>query len=172
MILQGGSDIWQSRIALDGGGKCEWKLSTVRIDLRLTDNTSLTKGKDITSTSYVFAFDDEFYSGGGLPGRKKDVHGDLNIKTDFFPMVYINHLSNERDVELFGGNVKNKKWSRHYRVYNTKKIIIEPSLHANKLVVLESPLSPPGKTTATYPDGSKDEVSGTIPDYEKLLLMK
>ncbi|EPN2807496.1 hypothetical protein ACTWOG_005255, partial [Serratia marcescens] len=81
---------------------------TVRVDLRLADNTSLTKGKGITSTSYVFAFDDEFYSGGGLPGRKKDVHGDLNIKTDFFPMVYINHLFNERDVELFGGNVKNK----------------------------------------------------------------
>lgn len=171
MIQQGNGGIWQRRIALDGGGKCKWKLSTVRIDLKLNRNIPLTKGKDPTSVSYVFAFDDEFYSGGGMPGQRKDVHGNLTIKTDFFPMVFINHAFNETDIDMFGGNVRKLQWSRHYRVYETHEIVITPVLHINKVVTLESPLTPPGKVTVTYPDGSQESVSGIIPDYKKLLSM-
>lgn len=88
--------VWQSKIALDGGGKCEWKLSTVRIGIQLMKNIPLTQGKNPNSVSYVFAFDEEFYSGGGLPGQKKEVQGNLEIKTDLFPMVYINHAFTRR----------------------------------------------------------------------------
>ncbi len=174
MTQQGRGDIWEARIALDGGGRCEWKLSTVRVDLQLINNTSLTKGKDITSTSYVFAFDDEFYSGGGLPGLKKDVRGNLNINTDFFPMIYINHTFNETYIEMFGGSVKNEKWSRHYRVYNTKNIIIEPTLHIQQVVKLESSKNKdePANMTIIYPDGKIAHERTIIPDYEKLLSMK
>jgi len=171
MIQQGNGDIWQRRIALDGGGKCEWKLSTIRIDMKLNRNIPLTQGKDPTSVSYVFAFDDEFYSGGGMPGQRKEVQGNLEIKTDFFPMVFINHAFNETDIDMFGGNVRKLQWSRHYRVYDTQKIVITPVLHINKVVTLESPVTPPGKVTVTYPDGSKESVSGIIPDYKKLLSM-
>ncbi|WP_145599060.1 hypothetical protein [Yersinia alsatica] len=174
MIRQGGSDIWQRRIAFDGGGKCEWKLSTVRVDLQLINNTSLTKEKDITSTSYVFAFDDEFYNGGGLPGLKKDVRGNFNINTDFFPMIYINHTFKETYIEMFGGNVKNEKWSRHYRVYNTKNIIIEPTLHIQQVVKIENSKNKiqPANMTIIYPDGTIGHERTRVPDYEKLLSMK
>ena len=165
------TNLWQRDIALDGGGKCEWKLSTIRIDMKLTRNIPLTQGKDPTSVSYVFAFDDEFYSGGGMPGQRKEVQGNLEIKTDFFPMVFINHAFNETDIDMFGGNVRKLQWSRHYRVYDTQKIVITPVLHINKVVTLESPVTPPGKVTVTYPDGSKESVSGIIPDYKKLLSM-
>ncbi|HGI5917992.1 TPA: hypothetical protein ACJTDP_001701 [Yersinia enterocolitica] len=172
MTQQGRGDIWEARIALDGGGKCEWQLSTVRVDIRLVANTPLTEGKNITSASYVFGFDDDAYSGGGGVGRKRDAYGDLHLKTDFFPMIFINHVFNEMDIDMFGGNTDYEKWSRYYRIYNGKKIFIEPNLHINKIVVLESPVSPPGNITATYPDGSKEEIPHINPDYEKLLSMK
>lgn len=165
------TNLWQRQISLNGGGKCQWKLSTVRVDMKLIRNTPLTQGKNPTSVSYVFAFDDEFYSGGGMPGQRKEVHGNLEIKTDFFPMVYINHAFNEIDIDMFGGNVRKTEWSRHYRVHDTQKIVITPVLHASKVVTLESPPTPPGKVTVTYPDGSKESVSGIIPDYAKLLSM-
>ena len=171
MKRQDENHVWQSKIALDGGGKCEWKLSTVRIDIQLMKNIPLTQGKNPNSVSYVFAFDDEFYSGGGLPGQKKEVQGNLEIKTDLFPMVYINHAFNETDIDMFGGNVRKTQWSRHFRVHNTQEITIAPVLHINNVVVLESPVTRPGKVTVTYPDGSTESISGIIPDYKKLLSM-
>ncbi len=134
-------------------------------------NIPLTQGKNPNSVSYVFAFDDEFYSGGGLPGQKKEVQGNLEIKTDLFPMVYINHAFNETDIDMFGGNVRKTQWSRHFRVHNTQEITIAPVLHINNIVVLESPVTRPGKVTVTYPDGSTESISGIIPDYKKLLSM-
>ncbi|MEL2242844.1 hypothetical protein PAS25_17835 [Leclercia adecarboxylata] len=83
MIKQKNSDIWQHRFALNGGGKCEWKLSTVRVDMKLMRNTPLTQGKNPTSVSYVFAFDDEFYSGGGMPGQRKRCMATWRLKRIF-----------------------------------------------------------------------------------------
>ncbi len=172
MEKQGGDDIWQSRIALDGGGKCEWQLSALRFGIKLVSNNTLAAGKKIIETNYVVDFDKEGYSGGFDAGKVRDVNENIYIKTDLFPMVFINHILNQTTVKLFGGNADKKRWSRHYRVNNTKNIFIEPAVHMDKVVIMESPNPPPGSITATYPDGSKEEVSGIIPDYEKLLSMK
>ncbi|CNI76699.1 Uncharacterised protein [Yersinia pekkanenii] len=174
MIRQGGSDIWQNRIALDGGGMCEWKLSAIRVDIQPVKNIPLTSGKNIIPASYVFGFDDEAYGGGEGSGRKKEVHGDLHLKTELFPMIFINNLLNKQTLKLFGGDVEYKKWSRHYRSYGAKNIFIEPVVYMNKVVVLESPKSKsePAGMTITYPNGKIAHERTIIPDYEKLLSMK
>ncbi|CNI84143.1 Uncharacterised protein [Yersinia pekkanenii] len=172
MTQQGRGDIWEARIALDGGGKCEWQLSAMRIGVKLTSSNSLTQGKSIIATNYVFDFDNQGYSGGFGVGKAQDVNDNLHLKTDLFPLVFINHAFNKTTLKLFGGDVRYEQLSRHYRIYNGKKIFIEPNLHINKIVVLESPVSPPGNITATYPDGSKEEIPHVNPDYEKLLSMK
>ncbi len=172
MTQQGRGDIWEARIALDGGGKCEWKLSTVRVGIKLASSNSLAQGKSIIETNYVFDFDNDGYGSGFDAGKVKNTNGDLLFKTDLFPLVFINHAFNKTTLKLFGGDVRYEQLSRHYRIYNGKKIFIEPNLHINKIVVLESPVSPPGNITATYPDGSKEEIPHVNPDYEKLLSMK
>ena len=171
LMQQNNSAIWQSRIALDGGGKCEWQLSTIRVDIQPVSTLSLAEGKNIIPTSYVFGFDEEAYAGGGGVGRKKEAYGDLHLRTELFPVV-THHRDGEVTLKLFGGNTNKKKWSRHYRVNGMKNILIEPVSHMSKVAELYPPVSPPGNLTATYPDGSREEVPDIYPDYEKLLSMK
>lgn len=171
MIQQGRSNIWKSRIALNGGGKCEWKLSAIRIDIQPVKNVPMVAGKSIIPTSYVFGFDDEAYGGGEGSGRKKEVRGDLILKTQLFPMITY-HRDNEVTVKLFGGDTDYEKWSRHHRIYDAKKIVIEPVVYLTKVVTLTPPEILPGDIIATYPDGSAAIIEGNYPDYEKLLLMR
>lgn len=168
---RGKSNIWQAQIALNGGGKCEWQLSAVRVDIQPVKTLALAAGKKIIPTSYVFGFDDEAYGGGEGSGRKKEMRGDLNLQTELFPIVTY-HRDNEVTLKLFGGDTNKIKWSRHYRLYNAQQIVIEPVVHLSKVVRLNPPKKIPGNLTAIYPDGSKGEVPDVSPDYEKLLLMK
>lgn len=164
--------IRQIRIALDGGTKCGWTLSGIRVGIQLAKTSVLANGKDITPANYVFDFDDEGYSNAFGKGEPNSVSGDLIFKTEFFPMIYVNHAFNETDIDIFSGDEKYGKWNRYYRVSSTRNITIEPILYLNKVVKLESPNPPPGKVTATYPDGSSEKINGIVPDYDKLLLMK
>ncbi|CNI66533.1 Rhs element Vgr protein [Yersinia frederiksenii] len=70
--------------------------------------------------------------------------------------------------------VKNEKWSRHYRVYNTKNINIEPTLHIQQVVKIENSKNKdePANMTIIYPDGTIGHERTRVPDYEKLLSMK
>ncbi|MGX5108235.1 hypothetical protein ACWKYD_05435 [Enterobacter cloacae] len=166
-----GGGVWQARIALDGGGKCEWKLSAFRVGIEPSASIALTQGKDVIATNYVFDFDEEGYSGGFGVGKIRNAHGDQRIATEFFPMI-THHRDGEIDVELYGGRTGYEKWSRHYRLYNTKLISIEPVVYMDKIVTLRPPEPPPGDFTAIYPDGSSGKIKDIDPDYDKLLSMK
>lgn len=170
MIQQGNSNIWHSRIASDGGGKCEWKLSGIRIDLQPQKTLPLAAGKKIIPTSYEFAFDDDAYSAGEGSGTRREAYDDVYIKTVLFPMV-IHHRDNEVVLKFFGGNTNKLQWSRFYRVHDVKNITIEPLLYLKKVVSLEAPKSSraPAGMTITYPDGTVEIKRAIIPDYERLL---
>lgn len=167
---QGKSNIWQQRVVIDGGGPCQWQLNSLRVSFKITDNDPLLKGKKVIETSYIFDFDDYGLSDGYGTGIAKKVSGDLDLKTDFFPMV--SHFSdNDISVKFFGGDTGSAKWRRRFRLYDTQNILIEPIVHFTKVVTLEPP-EKPGNWVAVYPDGSRDEILRIYPDYRKLLLMK
>ncbi|MRT14373.1 hypothetical protein GJV07_19015 [Enterobacteriaceae bacterium RIT711] len=129
-------------------------------------------GKEVIETNYIFDFDDYGFSDGYGTGKAKETSGDLVIRTDFFPEVFISHLFKKTTLELFGGDTGYEKWSQRYRLYDTQKIAIKPVVHINRVVILEGPNPPPGKIMATYPDGSSEQIPHIYPDYEKLLSMK
>jgi hypothetical protein len=169
-VRQGNSNIWQTGIAIDGGGSCQWQLNSLRVSFKIADNNPLVKGKDVIETNYIFDFDDYGLSDGYGTGRAKDVSGDLDLKTDFFPMV-THHIDNTMSLKFFGGDTGPEKWRRRFRLHNTQSIFIEPAVHLAKVVTLDPPDNP-GNLTATYPDGSSEEIPRIYPDYEKLLSMK
>ncbi|EEQ09158.1 hypothetical protein ymoll0001_38070 [Yersinia mollaretii ATCC 43969] len=169
---QGSSNIWQTRIAVDGGGSCKWQLNSLKVSFKIADDNPLVQGKEVIETNYIFDFGDYGFSDGYGTGRAKEASGDLDLKTDFFPRIFINHVLKKTSLKFFGGDTKYEKWSRRYRLYDTQKIVIEPVVHLNKLVVLESPNPPSGDIMATYPDGSSGKVQHIDPNYEKLLSMK
>ncbi|MDP9552090.1 UNVERIFIED_ORG: hypothetical protein J2X95_001104 [Enterobacter mori] len=187
----------QIRIALDGGTKCRWTLSGIRVGIQLARTSALAKGKDITPANYVFDFDEEVartsalakgkditpanyvfdfdeegYSNAFGKGKPTPVSGDLFFKTEFFPMEYVYRSIKEMDLDLFAGDERYNKWNRYYKVTNSRVIKIEPIIYLNKVVKLEASGSSRGKVLATYPDGSSENISGRVPDYEKLRRMK
>lgn len=58
-----------------------------------------------------------------------------------------------------------------FSLSNTQHIAIEPVVHLMKVVVLNPP-DHPGNLTATYPNGSREDIPDISPDYDKLLSMK
>ncbi|UAN18890.1 hypothetical protein KGP20_25330 (plasmid) [Enterobacter asburiae] len=173
-VSQGDGNLMSASIAKDGGGRCRWKLSALQVGFRVSDVNSLAKGKEVSDTHYDF---DLLGNGncGGVFGVKQVsvVGGDLDIKTIFFPIIYIRHIPRNRTtVELFGGDTGYEKWSRCYRLSDTKNISINPVVHLSKIVTLEEPNNLHGDFTVTYPDGSRGIPLNIYPDYEKLLSIK
>ena len=166
---QGSGDILQQNIAVDGGGPCQWQLNSLRVSFKISDSNPLVTGKKVIETSYIFDFDDYGLSDGYGTGRAKEVSGDLDLKTDFFPMTYISHMFNETIIEMFGGNTDYEQSSRRYRLRNTKNIVIEPMFHAEKNVSLEADKQRGVGMVITYPDGNEEHVRQVNPDYQRLL---
>lgn len=169
---QGSSNIWQNRVVIDGGGSCQWFLSSLLVSFRITDNHPLVKGKKVIDTSYIFDFDSYGLSDGYGTGWAKEVSGNLDLKTDFFPEIFVSNVFKETTLELFGGDSRYEKWSRRYRLQDTQNIVIQPIIHFDKIVTVTPPEKRPGNLTVTYPDGSSGKALHIYPDYEKLLLMK
>ncbi|EPV3658524.1 hypothetical protein [Citrobacter sedlakii] len=166
-----GDNIRRLRVAVDGGGSCQWQLNSLKVSFRIADNIALVKGKEVIDTSYIFDFGDYGLSDGYGTGRAKVFSEKiLDLNTDFFPMV-ANHIDNTVSLKLFGGETETEKWRRRFSLSNTQHIAIEPVVHLMKVVVLNPP-DHPGNLTATYPDGSREDIPDISPDYNKLLSMK
>ncbi|WP_240782845.1 MULTISPECIES: hypothetical protein [unclassified Rahnella] len=166
------SDIRQQRIAIDGGGPCLWQLNSIKVSFKIADNNPLVQGKKGFATNYIFDFDDYGFSDGYGTGRAIMASGNLELKTDFFPMVIINQMFNQTSIEMFGGDTNYDRWSRRYKLQDTQKIVIEPILHSQKEVLLQGDEERGIGMMITYPNGSIEHVRKIKPDYEKLLSMK
>ena len=167
---QGNSDIRQQRIAIDGGGPCQWQLNSLKVSFKIANNNPLVQGKEVIETHYIFDFDDYGFSDGYGTGKAKEARGELALKTDFFPVV-TRLDKNDISLEFFGGDTGYEQWSRRFRLQDTRSIYIAPVVHLNKVVTL----TPPDRSndfTATYPDGSTEQIPHIYPNYEKLLSMK
>lgn len=166
-----GNNVRRLRIAVDGGGPCQWQLNSLRVSFRIADDVPLVKGKEVIDTSYIFDFGDYGLSDGYGTGLAKAFSGvRQELKTDFFPIVS-NHIDNTASLKFFGGETGTERWRRRFSLSNTRYIAIEPAVHLMKVVVLNPP-DHPGDLTATYPDGSSEDVPNIFPDYDKLLSMK
>ncbi|EOF6512567.1 hypothetical protein ACK1C0_004327 [Salmonella enterica] len=164
-------NIRRLRVAVDGGGSCQWQLNSLKVSFRIADYVPLVNGKEVIDTSYIFDFGDYGLSDGYGTGRAKVFSEKiLDLNTDFFPMV-ANHIDNTVSLKLFGGETGTEKWRRRFSLSNTQHIAIEPVVHLMKVVVLNPP-DHPGNLTATYPDGSREDIPNISPDYDKLLSMK
>lgn len=165
-----GDNIRRLRVAVDGGGSCQWQLNSLKVSFRIADDVPLVKGKKVIATNYIFDFGDYGLSDGYGTGRARNVSGDLDIKTNFFPMI-TKFTVNDISMKFFGGDTATEKWRRRFRLDDTNNISIEPIVHLTKVVTLE----PPVKTDnwmAIYPDESRSEILRIDPDYDKLLSMK
>lgn len=168
-----GNNVRRLRVAVDGGGPCQWQLNSLMVSFRIADDIPLVKGKEVIDTSYIFDFGDYGLSDGYGTGRARVFSGErLELKTDFFPMTYISHMLNKTTLKLFGGDTDSEKWSRRYQLKNTEFITIDPMFHAKKSVSIEADKKRGFGMVITYPGGDEEHVRKVNPDYHRLLLLK
>lgn len=126
-MQQENGDIWKAKVAVTGGGSCQWTLSAVNLGIEYIDATHL--GKDLvpgTAVGVSLAFDND----ASRNGQYTATYGDLNLSPKYYPYIIEWKLIRSRnDLTLLG---------RHdfvlYQVNNANKIIVEPLLDESKII--------------------------------------
>jgi len=164
-VRQGQSDLYEAKLAKNGGGVCQWQLSNVTFGVTYGDPTRF--GENVIGGAgggVVVVFDRNNSSRGGT-GIKVD--GDLIIKKDYYPWVKESFLGGHvKRVSLAGeGNIY-----LGYQALLARKVYFEPVLHTDFTVYSVEPKEKKkGNHTAfTYPDGTVIADGRSSPDLRKL----
>lgn len=161
------SDVWIAKIAKDGGGKCNWKLSEFNLGIEYVDATHLGKGLvPGTAVGATIAFDDNATKN----GRFKVFEGsELILSPVYYPLIDSNKDINVNDtLNLFGQN----DFLLKKIVSSAKNVQIrfEPTVDESKVVRMIAPTEQKVGVyyKIIYPDGSVVSDGSTHPDINRL----
>lgn len=160
---QSGSDLWIAKVAKDGGGKCNWKLSEFNMGIEYIDATHL--GKELvpgTAVGATIAFDDNATKN----GQFTTVHGDINLSPIYYPYIRERKLnSTESSLSLLG-----EKNFISLRGDGTNKVSFIPKLDESKVTryIGVANKEPGAYAKIIYPDGSVAPEGTITPDFNKI----
>ncbi|MBS3894458.1 hypothetical protein [Serratia marcescens] len=163
---QGNSNLWKAKVAMNGGGSCDWKLSEFKMRIAYTDATHL--GKDLVPGNGVgvkFAFDDL----ASQNGQFETVSSTVNLSPKYYPLIKTNKRISLMDtLSLFGEKdyLQKKINSQGGNI----SIFYAPTLDESKVVRMVAPKEyKVGKYyKIIYPDGVVVSDGSTHPDVSKL----
>lgn len=156
------TNIYEGKVAISGGGKCQWSLSNVTFGFQYEEknsyNTHLIEPAIITLVldKYIPQQSDGF----------ERVIGDFVIKNEYYPLINNVFLGGkERTLSLFS-----HKKNYVYLLKDTERVDFIPDLHSDKPVFVMGPEKNGDKVKVEYPDGKvvvlpKGQVD---PDINKL----
>ena len=161
------SGVWIAKIAKDGGGKCNWKLSEFNLGIEYVDATHL--GKSLvpgTAVGATIAFDDNATKNGLF---KVFENPELVLSPAYYPLIKTNKRISANDMlNLFGE--KDFMQIKMVSPAQAIQVIFKPTLDESKLVKMIAPKE--HKVGAfykiIYPDGSVVSDGTTHPDVNKL----
>lgn len=160
---QGNSDIWRAKLAMNGGGHCDWMLSHFSMKIKYIDTTHL--GNNLVSGIEVGA---TIAVGGNIArnGQFEFVNGDLNLSPKYYPYIIEKHLSDVGNYLTMLGKEKHLD----YYVANAKDISLTPTLDESKIVRYIGPVKKVEGVHAqiVYPDGSIVSDGTIFPDFNKV----
>lgn len=161
----GQSDLYEAKLARDGGGACQWKLSNVTFGVHY-ENTA------------QFGPDVKYGRGGGIivvfdnnPPQEKtgegieSTIGDLLIRQDYYPWLVESFLRGHRvKINIFG-----EKDTRTYLSQGAKNIEFYPALHSDLAIKTlgVKDRSSNDQAKNIYPDGSVSDANSR-PRFQKL----
>jgi len=164
----GQSDLYEAKLARDGGGACQWKLSNVTFGVRYSNTTRF--GEQVKpggGGGIIVMFDNNFPQQRSYPDRTEVVTGDLLIVRDYYPWVSESFLGGyEKQARLVGpGDIY-----LAFKSLTAKKVRFIPALHDENIVYsVEGRVKKKGNYTQfTYPDGSIIADGSSEPDFDKL----
>ncbi|MEI2264063.1 hypothetical protein [Erwinia sp. CGal63] len=165
--MQQNGNIWKEKIAINGGGSCNWSLSAVTLGIEYIDATHL--GKDLipgTAVGATIAFDDDASRNGQF-----DILADNNptFSPTYYPLIKTNKMIRENDsLSMWGEQDFLQKKINIFN--NSVNINFIPVLDESKVVRMIAPTQ--FKIGAfykiIYPDGTIVSDGSTHPDITKL----
>ena len=162
---QGLTDLFEAKLAVDGGGACDWRLSNVTFGVMYKIPTSFGEGVYYGAGGGVVVIFDNNDSGRGGADRKVD--GDLVLKQDYYPWISERHIGGyKKSVNLTGeGSIYIK-----YQALQAREVYFEPIVHSNFVTRSVGPKvkREGNQTIFYYPDGSRSPEIQSKPSFRKL----
>ena len=166
---QGGSDLYQVKLPMNGGGACKWHLANVTFGVAYIDPTRFGENVTYGAGGGVVVIFDHNNSPRGGSDIKAD--GDVVIKEDYYPWVSEAFIGGYRKyVSLAGeGHIYLK-----YQARQARQVYFEPVLHSGFTVYSVQPKEKKkgNHTTFIYPDGSAVADGRAKPDFRKLQALR
>jgi hypothetical protein len=163
---QGQSDLYEARLPVNGGSRCQWQLSNVTFGVTYANTTHF--GENVKAGAgggVIVMFDQHLPQRRSVFEPKVKVSGDVLIRKDYYPLVNEQFIGrHEKLTWLFGeGEIYS-----YYRAPNARKVAFEPQLHADYVLYsVEPKVQNEGYSRYTYPDGSV-VADGRDPSFKKL----
>ncbi|EOE3834152.1 hypothetical protein ACKERJ_004128, partial [Providencia stuartii] len=154
----------EADIPKSGGGKCDWKLSNIKFEVKLKDPSKIDPLiSQNFGTEATFVLDNN--APATFDGGYEKKSGDINEQLILFPLI------SER---FLGEHVKNfwligKYDVITYKIYNSKKINLTILYKKNFLTHWQGRRDQNGNTSMSYPDGTIIYNGDTKPQYNKLI---
>ncbi|MGF6199581.1 hypothetical protein [Pseudomonas laurylsulfatiphila] len=164
-LRRGQSDLYEAKLAVNGGGACQWLLSNVIFGVAYANPTHF--GENVTygaGGGVVVVFDDN-NSPRGKTGI--EIEGDLILKKEYYPWVSESFIGGYRKrVSLAGeGDIY-----LSYQALTARKVHFEPVFHSDFVLYSAGPkVKKKGNYTSfTYPDGNVVADGKWHPDFLRL----
>jgi hypothetical protein len=163
---QGQSGLYEAKLPINGGSRCQWQLSNVTFGVTYANTTHFGENVKAGPGGGVIVMFDKH-----LPQQRSafqptiEVNGDVLISKDYYPLVNEQFIGrHETRAWLFGeGEIY-----LYYRASDARRVTFEPLLHANyALYSVEPKVQGEGYTRYIYPDGSV-VADGRDPSFKKL----
>ncbi|GLU41161.1 MAG: hypothetical protein AB7E55_07195 [Pigmentiphaga sp.] len=162
---QGLSDIYEARLARDGGGACRWHLANVTFGVAPRNTEQFGSGVTFGGGGGVVVIFD--HNDSPMGGADIKVDGDLTVQGGYYPLLQESFLGGHR-VQLVlwratGGY-------RKYQALNAREVYFEPMLYSNYVVRSVGPkVKKEGNyRVIIYPDGSVQSDGRSGPSFSKL----
>jgi hypothetical protein len=167
-LQQGNSNLYETKLAINGGGGCQWQLSNVTFGVTYASTTHFGQNvKPASGGGVIVMFDHYLAQRRSAFDPTKEVSGDLLIRKDYYPRVSEHFIGGHEKLAWLVGEGGTYLY---YRAPNARKVKFEPILHANYVLHSVGPkVKKKGNYTRyTYPDGSvvADRISD--PNFKKL----
>jgi hypothetical protein len=165
-IRQGGGDIYEAKLPLNGGGACHWRLSNVTFGVSYAEPTRF--GDSVpygTGGGVVVMFD---HNNSPQGGADIQVEGDVIVKKNYYPWLHQRFVEgyDTKYLSIAGDGAPYLM----YRALQARQVYFEPILHSDFLVSsIEPKVHKVGSFIKfTYPDGSSASDGRAKPDFRKL----
>ncbi len=162
---EGQSDLYEAKLAVDGGGACQWRLSNVTFGVTYADPTRFGENVTFGAGGGIVVVFDHNNSPRGRTGI--EVEGDLAIRKDYYPRIDEDFLGRyKKTINLVG----EARTYLNYQALQARKVYFEPVLHSDFVLYSAGPkVKKKGNfTTFTYPDGSVVADGKWHPDFLRL----